>query len=107
LIRQLTPRELKAWLDQPGENPLVLDVREAWERRICVLPEAVHIPMGQIPARLEEIEGERDVVILCHHGIRSQQVALYLEREGFTRLHNLRGGIDAWAKDVDPGMATY
>jgi len=107
LIRQLTARELKAWLDQPGEKPLVLDVREAWERRICALPEAVHIPMGQIPARLEEIEGERDVVILCHHGIRSQQVALYLEREGFTRLNNLRGGIDAWAKEVDSGMATY
>jgi len=107
LIRQLTARELRAWLDQPGEKPLVLDVREAWERRICALPEAMHIPMAQIPARLEEIEGERDVVILCHHGIRSQQVALYLEREGFTRLNNLRGGIDAWAKEVDAGMATY
>ncbi len=107
MIRQLTPRDLKAWLEQPGVKPLVLDVREAWERRICALPGAVHIPMGQIPARLEELEAERDVVILCHHGIRSQQVALYLEREGFTRLHNLRGGIDAWAKDVDPAMAKY
>ncbi len=107
MVRQLSPAELKAWLDRPGDKPLILDVREAWERRICALPEAVHIPMGQIPARLTELESERDVVILCHHGMRSQQVALYLEREGFTRLHNLRGGIDAWAKEVDPGMAKY
>lgn len=107
MIKQLTPRDLKTWLEQPGEKPLILDVREAWERRLCALPEAVHIPMNQIPDRLTELEAERDVVILCHHGMRSQQVALYLERLGFSRLHNLRGGIDAWAKDVDPGMAKY
>jgi len=107
LIRQLTPRDLKTWLEQPGEKPLILDVREAWERRICALPEAVHIPMNHIPERLAELEADRDVVILCHHGMRSQQVALYLERLGFKRLHNLRGGIDAWAKDLDPGMAKY
>jgi rhodanese-related sulfurtransferase len=107
LVRQLPPHDLKTWLEQPGEKPLILDVREAWERRICALPEAVHIPMNQIPDRLAELEAERDVVLLCHHGMRSQQVALYLERLGFGRLHNLRGGIDAWAKDVDPGMATY
>jgi rhodanese-related sulfurtransferase len=107
VIRQLDAKALKAWLDGPDAKPLILDVREAWERRLCALPEAVHIPMGQIPARLEELEAERDVVILCHHGIRSQQVALYLEREGFSRLHNLRGGIDAWAREVDPAMAKY
>ncbi|MBI5612237.1 MAG: sulfurtransferase [Gammaproteobacteria bacterium] len=107
MVRQLTPHDLKTWLEQPGEKPLILDVREAWERRICALPEAVHIPMNQIPDRLAELEAERDVVILCHHGMRSQQVALYLERLGFGRLHNLHGGIDAWAKEVDPGMAKY
>ncbi|OGI44348.1 MAG: sulfurtransferase [Candidatus Muproteobacteria bacterium RBG_16_64_11] len=107
MVRQITPRDLKAWLETPGEKPLILDVREAWERRLCALPEAVHIPMNQIPDRLAELEAERDVVILCHHGMRSQQVALYLERLGFGRLHNLRGGIDAWAKEVDAGMAKY
>ena len=107
LVWQLDVQQLRARLDAPGDQPLILDVREAWERRLCSLPQAVHIPMGEIAARLAEIEPERDVVILCHHGIRSQQVAIYLSRQGFTRLYNLRGGIDAWAREVEPGMAVY
>lgn len=103
----MTPRQLKARLDQADDKPLVLDVREPWELGVCALEDVTHIPMGQIPARLTELDKERDIVVLCHHGVRSQQVANFLARNGFSRLYNLQGGIDAWARDVDPTTPVY
>jgi len=107
MVRQLTARELKARLENGTAKPLILDVREPWECQVCRLPDSTHIPMRDIPARATELSPESEIVVLCHHGIRSQQVAAYLARLGFARLYNLAGGIDAWAKDVDPDMATY
>ncbi len=106
MIRQLTPTELKVRLDQ-GEKLTILDVREPWEVAICALPGARHIPMREIPAHAEQLPRDSDLVVVCHHGVRSQYVANFLERLGFERLHNLAGGIDAWAKDVEPAMAKY
>jgi rhodanese-related sulfurtransferase len=106
MIRQLTPSELKARLDQ-GDKLTILDVREPWEVAICALPGARHVPMRDIPAQAETLPRDTDLVVLCHHGVRSQYVASFLERLGFERLHNLAGGIDAWAKDVEPAMAKY
>lgn len=106
MIAQLTPAQLKQRLDR-GDAIVVVDVREPWEVAVCALPGARHIPMREIPARAAELPRDTDLVLLCHHGVRSQYVASFLERLGFERLHNLAGGIDAWAKDVDPTMAKY
>ena len=107
MIRQLTVSELKQKLDQKSDKLVVLDVREPWERNSCALPEAVTIPMREVPARAAELPKDANIVVVCHHGIRSQQVALYLERVGFDKLNNVVGGIDAWAREIDPKMQTY
>lgn len=107
-MKQITPVQLKAWLDDPArEPPVLLDVREPWEVAICGIPGSVHMPMQTVPARLAELDPERDVVVVCHHGHRSFQVAMFMERNGFAAVHNLFGGVDGWAKQVDSAMALY
>lgn len=107
MIEQLSAPELSARLEQVGESPVILDVREPWETQVCQIAGATHIPMREIPARLGELCQEKEIVVLCHHGVRSQHVANFLAQQGFQKLFNLRGGIDAWAKEVDPAMAKY
>jgi len=87
--------------------PLLLDVREPWEYDIGHLANTQLIPMNQIPQRLEELPTAQDIVVICHHGIRSRQVGLFLEHNNFTHIINLSGGMDAWARQVDTTMATY
>ena len=107
-MEQLTPADLKRWLDDPARaKPVLLDVREPWELAICALPDSRHVPMNAIPARAGDLDPDADTVLICHHGARSFQVGLYLERRGFTRIYNLFGGVDAWARSVDPAMAIY
>ncbi|MGD8380413.1 MAG: rhodanese-like domain-containing protein [Gammaproteobacteria bacterium] len=105
-MRHWTPAELKQALET-GAPPLVLDVREPWEIELAALSPAVCIPMTQLPRRLDEVPTDATVVVLCHHGNRSLQVADFLERNGFSDVINLTGGIDAWSQDVDPGVPTY
>jgi rhodanese-related sulfurtransferase len=107
MVRQMTPRQLHERLAAGGAAPVILDVREPWETQVCALPGSVHIPMGQIPMRARELPADAEIVVLCHHGVRSQRVAYFLQSLGFDRLFNLAGGIDAWSKDVDPTMAKY
>ncbi len=97
---------LKARLDR-GESVFVLDVREPVEIAIAPFPGAIHIPMGDIPSRLTELDPEREIVMVCHHGVRSAQVAMYLARMGFERILNLAGGIDAWSESADPSTPRY
>jgi rhodanese-related sulfurtransferase len=106
-MQQMTVRELKERLAQPGARPVLLDVREGWELKICALPEALHIPMGQIPTRTEELDPQQEIVVVCHHGVRSQRVAYFLASRGFSKLYNLQGGVNAWAREIDPAMHTY
>jgi rhodanese-related sulfurtransferase len=105
-MRTITPRELAGWLEQP-DAPVVLDVREPWEVATASLPGSLAIPMREIPGRLAELPDQRPVVCLCHHGMRSAQVAMFLQRQGFDAVFNLTGGIDAWSRDVDPSVPTY
>ncbi len=105
-MRHLQPRDLHAYLAS-GAQPLLLDVREAWEYQICHLPDSTLLPMGQVLQQYQTLDSARETVIICHHGVRSQQVAFFLESRGFKNLINLSGGIDAWAKTVDPHMSTY
>ncbi|MHB1951021.1 MAG: rhodanese-like domain-containing protein [Acidiferrobacteraceae bacterium] len=105
-MRSMTVHELKERL-AVEKPPLVLDVREPWEYALCQLPGSRHIPMREVPGRLGELSRDDEIVLVCHHGMRSQQVAMFLARQGFSRLYNLRGGVDAWAREIDPGMAVY
>jgi rhodanese-related sulfurtransferase len=88
-------------------SPLLLDVREPWEFDICSIEGSVNIPMGQLPQRLQELPSDREIVVICHHGIRSQQVIHYLRQQTLDRLVNLDGGVDAWARSVDLEMPVY
>jgi rhodanese-related sulfurtransferase len=108
LIGQLQAVDLQQWLeDKTRATPLVIDVREPWEFETCHIPGAQLIPMQQIPARLSEIPAAADVVVVCHHGGRSMQVASYLAGAGRSRVYNLSGGVAAWAEQVDPAMPRY
>ena len=107
-MKQITPRELAAWLsDAAREKPVLLDVREPWEWQAARIEGARHIPMGEVPARLDELDRGQEVVAICHHGGRSQQVAMFLEKNGFAKVHNLQGGVDAWSRTVDPAVPLY
>lgn len=88
-------------------RPVLLDVREHWEFEICRIEGSRHIPMGQIPGAIDELDSDAEIVVICHHGMRSAQVARYLEHAGLSKVYNLTGGIDAWARDVDQRMAQY
>lgn len=103
---ELQPAEVAAGL-RTGEGAFLLDVREPWEVEICAIPGAVNIPMGTVPGRLAELPDDRDIVVVCHHGARSMQVTMFLRSRGFEQASNLRGGVDAWARQIDPGMPTY
>lgn len=106
-MRRMGPGEVAQLLAADGEPPVLLDVREPWELAICRIEGSLSIPMGQIPAAVSRLDPSRETVVICHHGIRSYQVARYLEQQGFTRLINLDGGVAAWARDQDPAMPVY
>jgi rhodanese-related sulfurtransferase len=107
-MRQMRPQELAEWLQRPGADaPLLLDVREPWEVAVCAIPGSTAVPIGEIPTRIREFDAGRPVVCICHHGVRSLQVAGFLEHNGFTEVSNLAGGIDAWSREVDPSCPTY
>ena len=105
-IGAIEPTALKAPPDR-GERVFILDVREPWEIAIAPFPGATHIPMGDIPSRLTELDPDRETVVVCHHGVRSAQVAMYLARMGFEHVLNLSGGIDAWSETLDPSTPRY
>jgi rhodanese-related sulfurtransferase len=107
-MKQIAPAELAAWLADAGrEKPVLLDVREPWELEKARLAEARHIPMREMPGRLGELDPDQDLVAFCHLGGRSMQVAMFLEKNGFSKVHNLVGGVDAWSRTVDPAVPLY
>jgi rhodanese-related sulfurtransferase len=107
-MQHITAPELAARLAAEGENgPFLLDVRENWEFATCQIPGSVQIPMALVPIRISELDDDREIVCICHHGARSMQVAAFLERNGFADVTNLTGGIHAWAVQVDGAMPKY
>ena len=107
-MNHLTAPELAAWLANPSRpRPVLLDVRENWEFETCRIEGSALIPMNTIPARIEELDDDAEIVCICHHGARSMQVAAFLERNGFANTFNLTGGIHAWAVQVDSAMPRY
>lgn len=103
----IAPGELARRLTEDPDSFLLLDVREEDEREISAIEPSLHIPMGEVLGRLSEIPRGREIVVYCHLGSRSEMIASYLETEGFPRVRNLTGGIDAWSTEVDPAIPRY
>jgi len=107
-MQQISAPELARLLAEPDADAIqLLDVREDWEYEIAHLPDSTHLPMQRVPAELGRLDPDRPLVCICHHGVRSMQVAMFLEHRGAREVHNLVGGIDAWARLVDPACARY
>ena len=107
-MKQITPVQLAEWLqDESRPAPFLLDVREPSEFAYCAIPGSVLMPMASVPARAQELPDDVEIVVICHHGARSMQVAMFLERQGFAGLINLAGGVAQWAQQVDPAMPQY
>ena len=108
MIPQLGPAELRNWrADATRPQPVLIDVREAWEFELCRIEGALSIPLGQLAARLFEVPRDRPLVMVCHHGHRSWHAAALLKHAGFGQVHNLRGGVAEWAAEVEPAMKRY
>ena len=103
---EISPIELKEYLAVADPPPLLLDVREEGEYAICHIANSRHIPMNQIPEAHEALDPEQEIIVICHHGMRSARVANYLQQIGFSKVFNLAGGIHAWACEVDTTMPT-
>jgi rhodanese-related sulfurtransferase len=106
VVNEISPAELQA-RREAGSGPLVVDVREKWELEVASIPDVLHIPMSEIPARSGELDAGREIVVMCRSGGRSMQVAQFLARNGFSSVANLTGGILAWSRDVDPSVRAY
>ena len=113
MFTRVSPTQLNEWLAQhQGEvQPLVLDVREPWEFQTAQITpdgfELRNLPMGNIPSELPQLDPDRPVACLCHHGMRSMHVAMYLNQQGFENVANIDGGIDAWSLQRDPSVPRY
>jgi adenylyltransferase/sulfurtransferase len=108
MIREISVTELSARLAR-GEATHLIDVREPWEFELGALPGSQHIPLGELPARLDEVRPREGalLVIVCHHGVRSLRAAMFLARSGHPEACSLAGGTDAWSRLVDPSLARY
>ncbi|MFL6548425.1 MAG: rhodanese-like domain-containing protein [Povalibacter sp.] len=104
-IPEITPAEFVARRDR-GDSMTLLDVREAWELDVATVPGIVHIPMGEVADRVDELNRDSEIVVLCRSGRRSLEVARFLQQSGFKTV-NLAGGILAWSRDVDATIPTY
>ena len=104
---EITAEELKAELDQKGEDLVLIDVREPHEWEIAHIEAARLIPLNRLPERLGELDGHSEIVTHCHHGARSMKALEILKGAGFNKVRSLAGGIDAWAERVEPGLARY
>jgi adenylyltransferase/sulfurtransferase len=103
---QITPAETKALLAS-GDEVLLIDVREPWETQLGQIPGAELIPMGAIPANLQKLDVDGEVICYCHHGVRSLDVAVWLREHGVARARSMSGGIDRWSVEIDPKIPRY
>lgn len=103
---EITPESLRDKLRRDAQ-PLLLDVRRHDEVAICSLPGAVHLPMDEIQDRLDELDPARETVVVCHHGVRSLSVTVFLRSQGFRSVFSLAGGMDRWSSAIDPSVPRY
>lgn len=107
MVARTSPQEVARRLARAPDRVVLLDVREHDERFTAAILPSIHIPMNEIPGRLEEIPRDRELIVYCHHGARSEMVAGFLEGEGYSQVENLSGGIDAWSAYVDRKVPRY
>ena len=105
-MQTVSPGELEQVLRR-GQGLRLVDVREPWEFDLCRIAGSENIPMGELMGRLDSLGKEDPIVVICHHGTRSQQVAAYLDSLGYSNIMNLEGGVDAWSRIIDPEMPQY
>jgi rhodanese-related sulfurtransferase len=104
---EISPEEVKAKKDA-GEAFVLLDVREPWEFQTAHIDPAKLMPMGEVPSRAhQELDPDEHIVVVCHHGVRSMNVTVWLRQQGFEKVQSMRGGIDAWSRHVDVGVPKY
>ena len=103
---EISPREVKERLER-GEKLLLVDVREPWEYAQCRIEGAKSIPMGTVPANLQQLDGDEEVICYCHHGMRSLDVANWLRSQGVQSAKSMAGGIDRWSTEIDPAVPRY
>jgi rhodanese-related sulfurtransferase len=106
IVLELSPENLKDALGHE-KNWVMIDVREDGERALASFPNAVAIPLAQLGKKINDYDKETPLVMICHHGYRSLQAALYAYNQGFREVYNLKGGIDAWSVAVDPTVPRY
>ena len=103
---EVQPEEV-ARMRAAGEEFTFLDCREPWEYQTAHIEDTKHIAMGEIPARVQELDPEEHIVVLCHHGVRSMNVTAWLRQQGFEKAQSMAGGIDRWSRVVDSKVPTY
>lgn len=103
---EITPEEVKGKLESRADFTL-LDCREPWEYQTARIESAVSIPMSEIPARVRELDHDKHIVVVCHHGVRSMNVTAWLRQQGFEKAQSMAGGIDAWSRRIDPKVPIY
>lgn len=103
-MQTLSPQEFR---ERMAQGAAVVDVRTAEEVQLAALAGAINIPMNELPARLGELDPKAPIAVLCHHGMRSEMASRFLERNGFTDVAHLEGGIDAWSVAIDSSVPRY
>ena len=107
MVYEITAEEVKGRLDA-GEQFTLLDVREPWEFDTAKISGAKLMPMGDVPSRAhQELDPDDHIVVMCHHGVRSMNVTVWLRQQGFEKVQSMRGGIDAWSRNVDQKVPLY
>jgi rhodanese-related sulfurtransferase len=107
MVTELTPAELREKIIRSDPAPVLLDVRETDEYEHCHIEGSVHMPVSQVVQHYEQLDATKELVIICHHGIRSKQIGFLLAQNGFKHIFNLRGGINAWITEIDPSLPGY
>ncbi len=104
---EIAPEEVNRMLNA-GEEFTLLDVREPWEFETAHMESAKLVPMGDVPSRAhQELDPDAHIVVVCHHGVRSMNVAVWLRQQGFEKAQSMRGGIDSWSRQIDRSVPTY
>lgn len=106
MIKEISPQELEIKV-RSGGNFMLLDVRQPWEFNMCHLVGSINIPLGELDQTLTQVPDDKEIITICHHGLRSKQAAILLNQCGYVKVFSLQGGIDAWAQDIDPTMERY
>jgi rhodanese-related sulfurtransferase len=106
-VEDISVHELAGRLRDPDDPLQLLDIREDWEVAVCVIEGSRHMPMNQVPDRLPELPADAPLAVICHHGVRSRLLGRFLEQQGFSKVLNVAGGIEDWAREIDSSLSRY